>query len=135
MPVELIDDMSNNAGGLMSGLEKHIAGGGSLPMVTAESLENVGKTAKFGGPALSFATTVFDMAMADSGRDRCIAAVAGAGGFGGGWGRSRGRRRCRCVLSSCRARLGANLAAGGAILGGFYGADLGKFVGEIVCPY
>ena len=86
VPVELIDDISNDAGGLVSGLEKHIERGGSLPMVTAESLENVGKATKFGGPALSLATTVFDMMMAESGRDACIAAVAGAGGFGGGWG-------------------------------------------------
>ena len=55
-------------------------------MVTAESLESVGKAAKFGGPALVVATTAFDMAMADNSRDRCIALIAGAVGGGGGWG-------------------------------------------------
>ena len=135
VPVELIDDMSNNAGGLMSGLEKHIASGGSLPMVTAESLENVGKTAKFGGPALSFATTVFDMAMADSGRDKCIAAVAGAGGFGGGWGGAEAGAAAGAFFPPAAPVLVPTLAVGFGIAGGFYGADLGKFVGEIVCPY
>jgi hypothetical protein len=135
VPVELIDNLSNDAGGVMSGLEKHIERGGSLPMVTAESLENVGKATKFGGPALSLATTVFDMMMADSGRDACIAAVAGAGGFGGGWGGAE-------LGASVGAAFGPGapiavpfLAGGFAIIGGLKGGDLGKFVGEVVCPY
>jgi hypothetical protein len=70
VPVELIDNISLGAGSAMSGLEKHIARGGSLPMLTAESVENVGKSMKFGGPALGVATTLFDMVMADSGKDR-----------------------------------------------------------------
>ena len=59
--------------------------GGSLPMLTAESVENVSKATKFGGPALEVATTVFDMAMADSDKDRCIELLSGIGGGGGGW--------------------------------------------------
>ena len=136
VPVELIDDMSNDAGGLMSGLEKHVARGGSLPMVTADSIENVGRAAKFGGPALSLATTVFDMAMADSGRDACIAAVAGAGGFGGGWGGAEAGAGIGAVLFPPAAPLVVPFAAaGGAIFGGLWGADLGEFVGGVVCPY
>ena len=86
LPVELIDQMSLGTGSVMSGLEKHLARGGVLPMVTAESLENVCKATKFGGPALGFATTVFDMAMADNFHDRCAAGLAGLAGAGGGWG-------------------------------------------------
>nr|MDP9168551.1 hypothetical protein [Actinomycetota bacterium] len=135
VPVELIDDMANDAGGLMSGLEKHVARGGSLPMVTADSIENVGRAAKFGGPALSLATTVFDMAMADSGRDACIAAVAGAGGFGGGWGGAEAGAAFGAIFPPTAPLVVPFAAAGGAIFGGLWGADLGEFVGGVVCPY
>jgi len=135
VPVELIDDVSNAAGGVMSGLEKHIAGGGSLPMLTAESLENVGKATKFGGPALSLATTVFDMMMAESGRDACIAAVAGAGGFGGGWGGAEMGAAAGATFGIGAPIAVPLLAAGFAIGGGLLGGDAGKFVGEVVCPY
>jgi hypothetical protein len=131
----MIDDLSNYSGGLMTGLEKHIAGGGSLPMVTAESIENVGKATKFGGPALSLATTAFDMMMAETPRDACIAAVSGAGGFGGGWGLAEGGAAAGALFPPAAPIAVPVLAAGGAILGGFWGADLGKFVGEVVCPY
>jgi hypothetical protein len=135
VPVELIDDLSNDTGALMSGLEKHIARGGSLPMLTAESVENVGRATKFGGPALSLATTVFDMMMAESGRDACIAAVAGAGGFGGGWGGAEAGAVASLVFPPSAPFLVPLGAAGGAALGGLWGADLGEFIGEVVCPY
>ncbi|MEV5361115.1 hypothetical protein AB0K45_12455, partial [Micrococcus luteus] len=85
LPVEVVDQMSNVAGAGLSGLEKHLGRGGSLPMVTAESVESVSKATKFAGPALTLATTAFDMAMADTAHDACVAAVAGAAGAGGGW--------------------------------------------------
>ena len=90
VPVGLIDKISTSTTAGMSGLEKHIAHGGSLPMVTAESVESIGKTMKYGGPALTAATTVFDMVMADSSKERCIALVAGAAGGGGGWAMAEG---------------------------------------------
>jgi hypothetical protein len=134
VPVELIDDISNDTGGVMSGLEKHIARGGSLPMVTAESIENVGKATKFGGPALSLATTVFDMMMAESGRDACIAAVAGAGGFGGGWGGAELGALAGAATGAGAPFFVPVLAGAGAIAGGVGGSGLGKFVGSVVCP-
>ncbi|BBY44143.1 WXG100 family type VII secretion target [Mycolicibacterium celeriflavum] len=135
VPVELIDNISMGTGAAMSGLEKHIARGGSLPMLTAESVDNIGKTMKFGGPALAAATTVFDMVMADSDKERCIALVAGAAGGGGGW-----------AMAEAGAALGAfgGIAAPvtvpvGAfafgLFGAFGGAKMGKFIGEVVCPY
>lgn len=135
VPVELIDNLSIATTTGMGGLEKHIARAGSLPMLTADSVENIGKTMKFGGPALTAATTVFDMVMADSGKDRCIALVAGAAGGGGGW-----------AMAEAGAAIGAfggpvaplTVPLGAVILGGFGavgGAELGKFVGDVVCPY
>jgi uncharacterized protein YukE len=135
VPVELIDNISLVSGAGLSGLEKHVVNGGSLPMITASSIDDIGKAAKFGGPALGIATTVFDMAMADSGRDACIALVAGVAGGGGGWGGAELGAMAGATavpIAWLTVPLGA---AGGAILGGYYGAELGKVVGAVVCPY
>lgn len=135
VPVELIDQMSLGTGAAMSGLEAHIKRGGSLPMVTAESLENVGKTMKVGGPALGVATTVFDMVMADSGKDRCIAFVSGVAGGGAGWGMA----EAGAALGAFGGAAAPLMVPFGAIVlgvvGGLGGAELGKFVGDVVCPY
>ena len=135
VPVELIDNISLVSGAGLSGLEKHLVNGGALPMVTASSLEDVTKATKFGGPALTIATTVFDMAMAESRHDACVALVSGAVGAGGGWG---------------AAEMGAFLGTFGgpfapltipaativSAAAGAVGADmLGKYVGEVLCPY
>jgi len=135
VPVELIDNISMGTGASMSGLEKHIARGGSLPMLTAESVESIGKTMKFGGPALVAATTVFDMAMADSGKDRCIALVAGVAGGGGGWAMA----EAGAAAGAFGGPFAPVTVPGGAIafglLGAFGGSKMGKFIGEVVCPY
>jgi hypothetical protein len=119
----------------MSGLDKHIARGGSLPMVTAESVENIGKTMKFGGPAVTAATTVFDMAMADSGKDRCVALVAGIAGGGGGWAMAEAGAAVGAFggpVAFATVPVGA-FAFG--LLGAVGGSKMGKFIGEVVCPY
>ncbi|MGV0606971.1 hypothetical protein [Mycolicibacterium sp. XJ1904] len=135
VPVELIDNISTGTTAAMSGLEKHIARGGSLPMVTAESVENIGKTMKFGGPALTAATTVFDMVMAESGRDRCIALVAGVAGGGGGWGGAE-LGAAAGVATGPGAPLAVPVfAAAGGLLAGLGGMKMGEFIGEVVCPY
>jgi hypothetical protein len=139
VPVELIDNISLVSGAGLSGLEKHVVNGGSLPMITASSVEDIGRAAKFGGPALGIATTVFDMAMADSGKDRCIALVAGAAGGGGGWAGAEMGAAGGATFGAAFPPLLALAVPGGAIaggvVGGLLGADLGKFVGEVVCPY
>ena len=134
VPVELIDNLSIATTTGMGGLEKHVARGGTLPMLTTESFDNIGKTMKFGGPALTAATTVFDMVMAESSKDRCIALVAGVAGGGGGWG--------GVELGAAAGTLGGPFApvtvpAGAIVLGGigaFGGVELGKVIGDVVCP-
>ncbi len=135
VPVELIDDISLVTGSGISGLEKHIVNGGSLPMLTAESIENVSKAAKFGGPALEVATTVFDMAMADSDKERCIALVAGIGGAGGGWAGAEVVRRPARLAGPCAFVTVPFGAFAGGISEGLGGAKMGEFIGEVVCPY
>ena len=116
-------------------MEKHIGRGGSLPMVTAESVDNIGKTMKFGGPALSAATTVFDMVMADTARDKCVALVSGVVGGGGGWGGAELGAAAGAATGPAALYLVPTLAGAFALLGGFGGAELGEFIGEVVCPY
>ncbi|OHT90639.1 MULTISPECIES: WXG100 family type VII secretion target [Mycobacterium] len=134
VPVDLIDKLSTSTGAGMSGMEKHIAHGGSLPMVTAESLENIGKTMKYGGPALAAATTVFDFVMADSDKDKCIALVAGAAGGGGGWALA----EVGAGLGVFGGPLAPVTVPAGAVLfglaGGLGGSAMGKFVGDALCP-
>lgn len=135
VPVEVIDNISTGTGSMMSGLEKHVGRGGGLPMLTEETLAKVGKTTKFGGPALAVATTIFDMAMADSTHDRCVAAVAGAAGGGGGWGGAELGAFLGAFTGPAAPvavpALALLLGAGGAV----GGSGLGKFVGDVVCPY
>ncbi|WP_245233827.1 hypothetical protein [Mycobacterium sp. PS03-16] len=135
VPVQLIDNMSLGAGSALSGLEKHAVNGGSLPMLTADSVDNIGKAAKFGGPALGVATTVFDMVMAESGRDACIAAFGGGGGGLGGWALAEGGAVAGAATGPLAPVMVPTLAAGGALLGGWGFAELGKKIGDVVCPY
>jgi uncharacterized protein YukE len=135
VPVEMIDEISLLSGAGLSGLEKHLVNGGGLPMVTAESLENVSKATKFGGPALSVATTAFDMMMADTGREACIAAVSGAVGGGGGWGGAEAGAALGVIFPPAAPIAVPVLATLLAFGGGYYGAELGNFVGGVVCPY
>jgi hypothetical protein len=116
-------------------MEKHIARGGSLPMITADSVENIGKTMKFGGEALVAATTVFDMVMADSGKDRCIALVAGVAGGGGGWGGAELGAAAGVATGPAAPFLVPTFAALFALGGAYGGGELGKFIGDVVFPY
>lgn len=134
VPVDLIDRMSLATGAGMSGVEKHIGRGGALPMVTAESVENIGKTMKYGGPALAAATTVFDMVMADSGKERCVALVAGAIGGGGGWGGAEAGAALGAATGPLAVGAVPLFAIAGGLAGGFGGAEFGKFIGGAVCP-
>ena len=132
VPVDLIDQLSNTAGGAMSGLE-NLPGGGVLGG-SDEAIEAITKSSKFGGPALSVATTAFDYMMADTPREKCLAVFGGIGGAGGGYG---GGELGAWVGSfgGPYAPITVPLAvAVGATAGGLYGGDLGKAVGNVFCP-
>lgn len=135
VPVALIDNISMGTTASMSGLEKHVARGGSLPMLTAGSVDDIGKSMRFGGPALTAATTVFDMVMADSGKDRCIALVAGVVGGGGGWGGAELGAAAGALTGPAAVAAVPAGAVFFGLLGSFGGVEMGKFVGEVVCPY
>lgn len=135
LPVDVIDDLSNYTGAAMSGLEKHIGQGGGLPMLTAQSVDDIGKSIKYGGPALAVATTIFDMAAAETGRDRCTAVVAGAMGFGGGWAGAEAGATIGTLFGPLAWATVPALATVGAIAGGDALSRLGTAIGEVACPY
>jgi uncharacterized protein YukE len=74
--------------GALTGLDAHIGRGGKLPMLSMDAVENVGKGAKFGGPALGVLTTIYSMGAAETPYDRCVAGFAGGfqvvGSYAGG---------------------------------------------------
>ncbi|WP_253659772.1 hypothetical protein [Williamsia maris] len=82
--------------------------------------------AKYGGPALGIATTVYDMAVADGQYESCRALYAGvAGTIGGVAGGAAGG-----VIGGPGAPL---TAGGGAILGTWVFGKLGDELGQMVC--
>jgi hypothetical protein len=75
------------------------------------------------------------MVMADSGRDRCIALVTGVAGGGGGWAMA----EAGAAVGAFGGPLAFSTVPAGAIFfglaGSFGGAEMGEFIGEVVCPY
>ncbi|MGV0794348.1 hypothetical protein [Mycolicibacterium sp. XJ1819] len=133
VPVELVDNLSLSITSHMAGLEAQVGRGGTLPMLTAESVEKVGRAAKFGGPALTFATTVFDMLMAETAHDACVAAVGGAGSGLGSWGLAKGGAALAAATGVAPVAVPL-FAIVGAFAGVIAGDELGEMLGEIACP-
>jgi hypothetical protein len=133
LPVELIDEISDRTGAVLSGLDTHLAQGGGIPMVTKDSLDGIHSGVKFAGPALTVGTTVFNMAMAENGVDRCVEAFKGASGAGASAGALwLGGTVGLFTLTAApiTAPVIAGLLAYGAGKGG---TALGEFIGSGVC--
>lgn len=64
------------AGAALSGLENQAGRG--IPMLTDEAVEKVRIGAKYGGPALGIGAALWDIAVADTGFEKCVAAAEGA---------------------------------------------------------
>jgi len=117
-------------GGALTALEKQSERG--IPLVTPQTVEDIGKTAKFAGPALGVATALYDTVTATTLHDACVAAFSGAAGVAGGEG-----------LGTLGVALAAPIseiplvipfaAMGGNILGTWTFGYLGGIVGNVVC--
>jgi hypothetical protein len=122
----------SSVGGALTALDVHAAQGGGIPMLTSSSVENVGKTARYAGPVLGIATSVYDVASAANFHDACVAGISGALGLYGG------------DLSATAAAAGstafgvpeiAPFAAGTAsVFGGWMFGWAGAQLGEVICP-
>lgn len=104
-----------------SGLEAQAGHG--IPMLTEEATEHIRVGAKYGGPAIGIATALWDVAVADSEFQRCVAAAEGAtsvasGTLGG-------------FVASPTGPGGVFFAA---LLAGSGGQALGNWIGNTFCP-
>jgi hypothetical protein len=69
-------------GGALTGLEEQAKRG--IPMLSPQSVENLGKAGKYGGPTLGIATALYDTVTAKTYQDACVAALSGTAGVAGG---------------------------------------------------
>jgi hypothetical protein len=116
-------------GGALTGLEEQAKLG--IPMLTPESVEGLGKAAKYGGPTLGVATALYDTVTAKTFRDACVAAVSGGTGVAGGY--ATGGLAAALVTASANPELAPIAAAGGDMLGGWTFGYVGGIIGNIVC--
>jgi hypothetical protein len=122
------------AGGALTGLEAHIDRGGRLPMVSMDAAEKVGAGAKFGGPALGILTTIYDIGVAESPYDRCVAGLAGGFGVVGDWAGGAGGAVAGTIAPpSWQVYTVPAAAIGGSVLVGDWMNDLGAKVGAAFC--
>ena len=115
------------AGGALTGLEKQAERG--IPMLTPQSVENLGKAGKYGGPALGVATALYDTVTAKTFQDACVAAISGTAGIAGGYATGG-------LFAAASAEAPALLpwaAAGGDALGSWTFGYLGGIIGNVVC--
>lgn len=122
VPVQLLSNpalMTIDAG--ITGLGAQAEHG--IPMLSQEALEHVKTGAKYGGPAFGLATALWDVAVADTGFQKCVAAAEGATSLTAG--------ALAGVATSgggpVTAVLAATVAAGG-------GKALGNWIGNTFCP-
>jgi hypothetical protein len=116
-------------GGALTGLEEQTKRG--IPMLSPQSVENLGKVGKYGGPTLGVATALYDTVTAKTFQDACVAAISGGAGVAGAY-----------VGGPLFAGLATGLgipefapiaAAGGDMLGGWTFGYVGGIIGNSVC--
>lgn len=109
------------AGAAFSGLEEQAGRG--IPMLSEEAIENVRIGAKYGGPGLGVATALWDVAVADSGFERCVAAAEGATSLATG-----------TIAGMGTSGAGPWVAIPVALVAGGGGQALGNWIGNTFCP-
>jgi hypothetical protein len=115
------------AGGALTGLEKQAERG--IPMLSPQSVENLGKAGKYGGPALGVATALYDTVTAQTFQDACVAAISGSSGIAGGYATG----GLLAAISTPVPELIPVAAGFGDIAGGFAFGYLGGIIGNVVC--
>ena len=115
------------AGGALTGLEKQAERG--IPMLTPQSVENLGKAGKYGGPALGVATALYDTVTAKTFQDACVAAISGTAGIAGGYATG----GLAAAASVEAPALVPWAAAGGDAVGSWTFGYLGGIIGTVVC--
>ncbi|OBA90676.1 hypothetical protein A5642_12305 [Mycolicibacterium mucogenicum] len=132
-------DAPTVVGGALTGLDAHVGGGGSLPGLTPDSVKDIGKAARYGGPALGLLTTMYKFAAAPTPHEACVAGISGVFGVGGDYAGGWGGAKLGAVVG---APFGPEVAAftvpvfavGGAFGGGKGMEWIGNQVGGAFCP-
>jgi hypothetical protein len=100
-------------------------------MLSPQSVENLGKVGKYGGPTLGVATALYDTVTAKTYQDACVAALSGAAGVAGG--AATGTLFAAGATAMLSPELAPFFAAGGDMLGGWTFGYVGGIIGNIVC--
>lgn len=117
------------AGGALTGLEKQAERG--IPMLTPQSVENLSKAGKYGGPTLGVATALYDTVTAKTFQDACVAAISGGAGIAGS---QVGSGAGVAIVTALDNPELAPLAAGlGDVAVGWTFGYVGGIIGNIVC--
>jgi hypothetical protein len=102
-------------------------------MVSMDAADKIKAGAKFGRPAIGILTTIYDIGVAQTPYDRCVAGVAGGFGVVGDVvGGAEGAFAGSLVLGA-EAVTVPTLAIGGAYVGGEWMKDIGAKVGAAFC--
>jgi hypothetical protein len=116
-------------GGALTGLEEQAKRG--IPMLSPQSVENLGKVGKYGGPTLGVATALYDTVTAKTFQDACVAAISGGAGVAGGY--ASGTLAAGVATGLGIPEFAPLAAAGGDMLGGWTFGYVGGIIGNIVC--
>jgi hypothetical protein len=116
-------------GGALTGLEEQATLG--IPMLSPESVENVGKVGKYGGPTVGVAMALYDTVTAKTFEDACVAAISGGAGIVGGY--AGGALAVALVAETPAAPFAPAFAMGGDMFGGWAFGYVGGIIGNIVC--
>jgi hypothetical protein len=116
-------------GGALTGLEEQAKRG--IPMLSPQSVENLGKVGKYGGPTLGVATALYDTVTAKTFQDACVAAISGTTGVAGG--AATGSLAAAGITALGNPELAPVFAMGGDMLGGWTFGYVGGIIGNIVC--
>jgi hypothetical protein len=116
-------------GGALTGLEQQAKRG--IPMLSAQSVDNLGNVSKYGGPTLGIATALYDTVTAKTYQDACVAAISGGAGVAGGM--ATGSLAAAGITALGNPELAPVFAMGGDMLGGWTFGYVGGIIGNIVC--
>lgn len=120
-------------GGGITALDTHLERGGRIPMLTPESIKNVGTVTRYAGPALGIGTMLYDMAKAETAHEACVAGVSGVFGIGGGEATGT-LAAAGAAAIPMTAPLAPGAAAVGSALGGWTFGWVGTKIGNVICP-
>ncbi|MBF6332337.1 WXG100 family type VII secretion target [Nocardia transvalensis] len=119
----------NTVGGAISGLDNWSSSDRAIAVLSEKEISAVKVGSKFAGPALGFATTIWDVSAASSAHDACVAGISGTFGVAGSWaGGAVGG-----MVGSAGGPVAVAGAGAGAVAGSWIFGDIGARVGEAIC--